>query len=124
MNPSEVARLIADATPPPTLAGEAFAEDDLYADMTDPVTRATWTESGLRLFLAHVREAYGEEFYQRITSVQQIESDGTQGDPPSEVITTDCATCEGPSAITGVEWPPWLNGFKHYRLACHHLARA
>ena len=123
MNRAEIARLVADAAQPPTLAGAAYAvetEADVY-DMTDPVTRVRWTESGLRLFLAHVREMYGEEFYQRITSVQRIESDGSEGDAPAEVITTDCQVCEGPSAITGY-W--YVDGFKYHRLNCGHLARA
>ena len=104
----------------PNLAGEAWTEDD----MTEATTRATWSEAGLRLFMARIRELYGEEFYARITSVQRVQSDAPQGDPPCVGGTTDCPTCEGPSTITGTEWPPWLAGYKHYRLDCHHLVRA
>ena len=127
MDPSELPRLIADAfadaTPKPNLAGDAYAvetESDLY-DMTDPVTRATWTESGLRLFLTKIRAAYGEEFYARITSVQRIESDGTESD--AAVVTVDCRVCEGPSTVVGQAWIAW-NGDGWLQLTCGHSVKA
>jgi len=103
----------------PNIAGDAFAEDDLY-DMTDPVTRATWTEDGLRLFLTHIREVYGEEFYRRIVNVARVESDARAGDPDTLVV--DCATCEGPSTVTG----GWIavNGDSYLRLSCGHSVKA
>jgi len=102
-------------------AGAAYAveaEDDLYADMTDPATRATWTENGLRALIARLREMYGDEAIDR-AYYARIESDGTESD--AAVVTVDCAVCEGPATVTGVEYP---HGFKHYRCDCHHLVRA
>jgi hypothetical protein len=115
MNHSEIARLIADATPPPTLAGDAYAvetEADLYAtpDMTDAATRATWTEEGLRLFMARIRAVYGDEFVQRIASVQRIESD-----EPRTILCRECFEREpilGPSKLLG-----------RVILRCGHTAR-
>ena len=106
-------------------AGAAFAveaEDDLYADMTDEATRATWTENGLRALIARLRVMYGDEAIDR-AYYARVESDAPQGDPPAVVgETTDCPQCcAGPEFITGAEI---IRGVRYYRLRCHHLVKA
>jgi len=105
------------------LAGDAFAAD--LPDMTPETTRATWTEDGLRAFMARIREAYGPEFYARITSVQRVESDARAGDAavePGRVV--DCRECPGPVMVTGTEVYLRDDGPRYWRLACGHLVRA
>ena len=100
-------------------AGAAYAveaEDDLYADMTDPATRATWTENGLRALIARLREMYGDEAIDR-AYYARIESDATESDAAACVGgTTDCHECCEPQEIT-------VRYAGQFRLACGHLVR-
>jgi len=92
-------------------AGEAYAPD-----MTDPVTRGTWSDAGLAALFDRLRVMYGDEVIDR-AYLARIESDGTQGDLPTEV---DCRVCEGPSEVVGVHSldSRWV------RLSCGHIAGA
>jgi len=88
----------------PNYAGDAFA-----ADMTDESTRATWTEAGLRSFLARLRVMYGDEFMDRVTSVQRIEAE-------PRLVT--CGECHEREPIVG---PATVRGY--VTLACGHSAQ-
>jgi hypothetical protein len=100
-------------------AGAAYAveaEDDVYADMTDPASRVTWTDAGIKAFLESLRRLYGDDFVDRLR-LARIESD-------ARARVVDCRECGGPSTLDPSTPPQYIHGYKCHRLSCGHSVRA